>query len=197
MSFTLKDRIFIKVIAFGIIDSDEPIAFSTPGFVFISKGLVLELENEDQLAALLSHEIGHIVKKHTLSFIKIAYITDIVSQKTKEIASEKLKRKNQKMLTSISTDIAGIILKKGYSRKQEEEADFEGMEILEKAGYNPYSLLEVLNKMKSLEKNKKLQIFRTHPAPEKRMEKLKSILTKKETSKSRDKRFIHYISMIR
>ncbi len=182
---------------FGVIDSDEPIAFSTPGFVFLSKKLLLGLDNEDQLAALLSHEIGHIVKKHSLSYIKTAYITDIVSQKIEESASEKLREKNKKMLASISADIASVILKKGYSRKQEEEADFEGVNILKKAGYNPYSLLDVLDEMKKLEKKKKLQILRTHPYPEKRIEKLKNILINKEISESRTKRFKHYISMIR
>ncbi len=57
---------------FGIIDSQELNAFATPGgYVFITMGALKEIENEAQLAAVLGHEIGHIVKKHVVNELNI------------------------------------------------------------------------------------------------------------------------------
>ena len=55
---------------FGILDTKDINAFACPGgIVFVTKGLIDTLENEDELAAVLAHEIGHYKKKHTLTSI--------------------------------------------------------------------------------------------------------------------------------
>jgi hypothetical protein len=61
---------------FGILENETPNAFSAPGgYVFVTTGLLKKITNEAQLAGVLSHEIGHVVHKHSLKRYKDAKFT--------------------------------------------------------------------------------------------------------------------------
>ncbi len=195
-TFSKRPYIF-KGYHVGVLNTDKPMAFSTPGgFILISKGLIKELNNEDQLAAVMAHEIGHIVKRHSLSYIKASHLLDFTSNLAKRIGEKRLWDERKRKIAQMSIDITNLLLKRGYSRKQEEEADREAVSILKKSGYNPHAIIEVLEKAQKRTQHGITQFTRTHPYPEKRIVLLKNIAPSKKVSQKRTKRFLLYKNML-
>jgi len=152
---------------FAVMDSREANAFSAPGgIILISRGIIDMAENEDEIAAILAHEIRHIVNKDPLKAIQ--------SQRMKALgtfaAGEALGSSNEvlNIFKNSVLDITGTLLQKGYSRGQEKDADLQAMDLLAAAGYNPAALLTILEKCRGIEK-KKAKAFSAHPAAAKRV----------------------------
>lgn len=89
------------------------------GIIFINTALLAYLQNEAQLAFVISHEIAHVIKRHNVNF----YVT------SRQIDREKNK------FTSLSDEDARVVEKNSFSREQEIEADDAGFEIFSKTGY--------------------------------------------------------------
>ena len=159
---------------FALLDSAEANALSAPGgIIFITRGIVEMAENEDELAAILAHEIQHIVSKDPLQAIK--------SQRMKSLgtfaAGEALGSSNEVLgiFKESVLDITGTLLQKGYSRGQEKAADLGALDLLAAAGYNPHALLSMLEKCQAIEK-KKAKAFSAHPSAAKRIAYVKDSL---------------------
>ena len=123
---------------FLILDSDEINAFAAPGgLIFITRGMLACCRNEDALAAVLAHEIGHVQAKHGLQAIKKSRITTALTtigvEGTKTFAGEGLATLTQTFGESI-TDITKTLVNNGYSREFEREADQSAILILERVG---------------------------------------------------------------
>jgi len=152
---------------FALLDSGEANAFSAPGgIIFLSRGIVEMAENEDEIAAILAHEIRHIVAKDPLKAIK--------SQRMKSLgtfaAGEAIGSSSEVLgiFKDSVLDISGTLLQKGYSRGQEKDADLQAMDLLAATGYNPEGLLAMLEKCRAIEK-KKAKAFSAHPSAAKRI----------------------------
>ncbi|MCU0235646.1 MAG: M48 family metallopeptidase [Acidobacteria bacterium] len=152
---------------FALLDTTEANAFSAPGgIILLTRGIVDMAGDEDELAAILAHEIQHIVSKDPLKAIK--------SQRMKALgtftAGEAMGSSNQVVgiLQDSVMDISGTLLQKGYSRTQEKNADLGALELLAATGYDPGALLAMLQKVKAVEK-KKAKAFSAHPAADKRI----------------------------
>jgi beta-barrel assembly-enhancing protease len=152
---------------FALLDTSEANAFSAPGgIILLTRGIVEMVADEDELAAILAHEIQHIVAKDPLKAIK--------SQRLKALgtfsAGEAMGSGNQVVgiLQDSVMDISGTLLQKGYSRNQEKNADLGALELLAATGYDPAALLAMLEKVKAVEK-KKAKAFSAHPAAAKRI----------------------------
>jgi predicted Zn-dependent protease len=152
---------------FAPLDSREANALSAPGgIIFITRGIVEMAENEDELAAILAHEIRHIVNKDPLKAIK--------SQRMKALgtfaAGEAMGSSSEVLgiFKNSVMDITGTLLQKGYSRGQEKDADLQALDLLDAAGYNPEGLLAMLQKCRAIEK-KKAKAFSAHPSAAKRI----------------------------
>ncbi len=161
---------------FLILDSDEINAFAAPsGHIFISRGLINLTENEDELAAILAHEISHVVLKHGLSAIKksrvTGFLTVLGTNAAKELGSDEVSELTTIFEDSIS-DITLTLVNSGYSRKFENEADVITIDILKKSGYDKYALSRVLKKMNSGLDNKGAGFGKTHPDPLDRIKQL-------------------------
>lgn len=161
---------------FALLDSGEANAFSAPGgIIFLTRGIVEMVENEDELAAILAHEIQHIVSKDPLKAIK--------SQRMKALgtftAGEAMGSSNEVLgiFKNSILDISGTLLQKGYSRGQEKDADLQALDLLAATGYNPEGLLTMLKKCQAIEK-KKAKAFSAHPAAAKRIAYVSAALKK-------------------
>jgi predicted Zn-dependent protease len=153
---------------FALLDTTEANAFSAPGgIVFLTRGIVAMAGSEDELAAILAHEIQHVVVKDPLKAIK--------SQRLKALgtftAGEAIGSKGGAfgIFQDSVLDISGTLLQKGYSRGQEKSADLGALELLAATGYDPGALLTMLQKIKALEK-KKAKAFSAHPSASKRID---------------------------
>jgi len=171
---------------FLILDTDEVNAMAAPGgFIFISQGLLRRCANEEMLAAILAHEVGHVCAKHGLQSIKKSRLIDafrlIGTEAAQRYGSEQLAQ-----LTSIFEDVLGDIVEKlierGYDRKFEYEADSLAVKYAAATGYAPQGLpgfLETMIGDSSAASEKGW--FKTHPLPGDRLEKVKKDLASLKT----------------
>ncbi|HIU64460.1 MAG TPA: M48 family metalloprotease [Candidatus Avacidaminococcus intestinavium] len=155
---------------FKVLNSDEVNALAVPGgFIYVFKGLIDFMPSDDELAGVLGHEIGHVVKRHS------------VKQIEKQMALTLLTIILTKGQGFILADAAMQALMAGYSRSDERQADEQGFMLTNKAGYNPYSMLITVNKLQDLSElkgNPGYGLFSSHPEPEKRVERVNKALAK-------------------
>ena len=156
--------------SFKVLNSDEVNAMAVPGgFIYVFKGLLDFMPSDDELAGVLGHEVGHIVKKHS------------VKQVEKQLAFTLLTLILTKGQGFILADATMQALMAGYSRSDEREADEQGFILTNKAGFNPYSMLITVSKLQDLadaKGNPGFGLFSTHPEPEVRKERVNKSLAK-------------------
>lgn len=158
---------------FLILDSDEINAFAAPsGHIFISKGMLKLTSNEDEIAAILAHEVSHVALKHGLEAIKksrmTGFLTILGTNALKEFGSEDVAELTTLFEDSIS-DITSTLINTGYSRAFEKEADRLAVTNLEMTGYDKHALVRVINKMSAHLEPEGLDFAKTHPDPSDRL----------------------------
>jgi predicted Zn-dependent protease len=165
---------------FLVLDEKEPLAYSAPGgFVFISKGIIEMMEDEEELAGVLGHEVAHINKRHGLGAIKQSRLTEAFSVLVKEgkkYSSEEVKELANAYEGALG-DVVNKLIEKGYDRSQESEADRLGVVYAHRAGYNPLGLVSFLSTSKSEYADRlEIPLMKTHPDPGRRFRALKEHL---------------------
>ncbi len=167
---------------FQILDSPEVNAFSGPGgFIFITKGLIKLTSNEDELAAVLAHEIGHVALDHGVKAIKKDRLTGAWVGAGADAAKAFGPSQVKDMTTAFEgslTDLTKAVVDKGYSRDTEFEADARAVDVLRKAGYSPKALLAMLEDLKKIPQGSGSSLSKTHPAPADRIAKVKPQVAK-------------------
>ena len=154
---------------FGVIESDDLNAFASPGgYVLLTKGLYLKLENESQLAGVLGHEIAHVVKKHQLKVLQKQQLLNIGAN----FLSGKLGKNNDQIKKAIGS--GAEISARSLDKDAEYEADSIGMVLATRAGYEPFGLSEVLQVLGQTNPSDSsvALLFKTHPRPDERLVKL-------------------------
>jgi predicted Zn-dependent protease len=159
---------------FTLVRSETPNAFALPGGpIFITAGLMARMENERELAAVLGHEVAHIANRHNVKRLE----KQMGAMLLLEVAKIAVGKENAAATEQVGALVANMALLK-YSRKDEYEADSAGLVYMEKAGYNPWGMVELLRTLKDLSgKGSELtEMFQTHPLPENRIERTASIV---------------------
>jgi len=156
---------------FGVIESDDINAFAAPGgYILVTKGLYKKLHNEAELAGVLAHEIGHVIKQHHLKILKQGQLIDIGGGLLKKKVSDDDKGQAiEKMIGS-----GAEILARGLDKSAEYEADRIGVVLAARAGYDAYALPSVLQEIGhvNVDDSSVALLFKTHPHPEKRLVEL-------------------------
>jgi predicted Zn-dependent protease len=163
---------------FLVLDTEEVNAMSAPGgLIFVSKGLVRRCKNEEMLASILAHEVGHVSAKHGLQSIKKSRLLDAFALIGKQ-AAQRYGPEELSQLTTIFEgalgDVVDTLILRGYDRKFEYEADALAVKYAAATGYAPKGLLDFLKTMvgdSSAVSGKGW--FKTHPTPEERIERIK------------------------
>ena len=144
-------------------------AFALPGGqIFITYALMSKLQNEDQLAGVLGHEIGHVLGKHSAERIGETEFWRTVSTGA-----------------SVGADMGGLIGGIGQQtlltngRDDELESDDLGVRFMLKAGYNPEEMVGVMKILKEAAGPNRIPEFQsTHPDPDNRIEKIRASIKK-------------------
>jgi predicted Zn-dependent protease len=130
--------------SFTVIESDQINAFAIPGgHVYFYTGLLREMKGEDEMAAVMAHEISHVVARHGVKRLQqamgVALAYELVFGG---------KESSQALTTAIQAGM-GLIFA-GYSRSNEREADSYGLHYLVKAGYHPQGMLNMFETLSRL-----------------------------------------------
>jgi len=152
-----------------LLDSDEINAFAAPGgLILITRGMARLCRSEEELAAVLAHEIGHVQLGHGLRAIQSARLTSaftiIAAEGAKQFGSDSLRELTEAFEGSIS-DITHTLTSAGYSRRLEREADAACVAILRDSGYDPQALIRMLEQMENRLQPGGLDFAKTHPSP--------------------------------
>jgi predicted Zn-dependent protease len=188
---------------FLILDSDEINAFATPGgLIFVTRGMLRCCLNENAVAAVLAHEIGHVQERHGLQSIKKARVTTALTtlalEGTKTFSGANLADLVDSFEGSIS-DITSTMINNGYSREFEEQADQAAVNILKRVGYNPNALIEMLRVMETRLKPGGVDFAKTHPSPDTRINAVEESIDSHKIvnrSEARQKRFAQFLGGI-
>jgi predicted Zn-dependent protease len=158
---------FIKVL-----EGEEKNAVSLPGgYIYIFQGLIDMVDNDDQLAGVIAHEVGHITARHGIKRLQNMYGALML----KILAS-------QSPDAAVGVNLTLTSLFMAYSQEDEYLADRLSVRYMKAAGFDPVEMITFLTKIK--ENNEKAEIrrfsyWRTHPHPSKRI----AILNKEITGK--------------
>ena len=188
---------------FLLLETDEVNAFAAPGgLIFISRGMMNLCRSEDDLAAVIAHEVGHVQYRHAVRAIKNSRLTSaltiIAMESAKNLGGADLAEVTAAFEGSI-TDITSTMMRGGYARGQEREADRAAITILKRMGYNPAALVDVLTRMDQTLKTDKRGFGSTHPPASARIEEIRPLLqgvAPVASNAARQKRFDDFIALL-
>jgi beta-barrel assembly-enhancing protease len=155
---------------FQVIDSEVPNAFALPGgYVFVNTGLIELAEEEDELAGAMAHEIAHVAARHM----------------TRQATKSQIASLATLPLSVLLGGWAGLAVRQGagiavpmtflsFSRADESEADYLGVQYMYAAGYDPAGVISVFEKLDALNHRKPgtvSRLFSTHPMDGDRIQK--------------------------
>jgi len=172
--------------SFRVVNADYINAYAFPGgSIACTRGILLKLDNEAELAALLGHEIGHVNARHTAEQMSKGQVSNILVGGLSIIADVAAPGMGQ-VASALGGFGAGAFLA-SYSRDNERQADALGTEYMVKAGYGPEGMVDLMEMLNSLNKSKPSSIevmFATHPMSEERYQTaVKAVRTTYASSK--------------
>jgi len=140
--------------------------------------------SEDELAAVLAHEICHVEKKHGLKAIKQGRLTEaftiVAAESAKQLGSEELASLTREFEASVG-DVVMTLTTSGYSRTQERDADADAVQLLRRAGYPEAAMITMLQRMNErLADAGGLGFAKTHPSAKSRADALRAAITDAE-----------------
>lgn len=135
----VSDRSYLQY-HFYVVDSPILNAFALPGgYIYITRGLLAEIENEAQLASVLGHEIGHVCARHS-----VVQLSEAMGYQVLTLAAIAAPNAGE-MLPVVATLSQTMML--GYSRDREFQADAMGLTYMYRAGYDPMEMSDFLQQM--------------------------------------------------
>jgi len=150
---------------FNVLSSEEINAFALPdGSIYITAGLLNQMESDDQVAGILGHELGHVVLRHTARAFESAAKGDILLWALGNLVSSEL-----------TNDIASglnILFQLSFSRDQESKADAFGYVLTCASNFDPTGLKEVFELFQQLDPGTTPEFLRTHPIAGRRIDQL-------------------------
>lgn len=153
-------------------DENTVNAFALPGGqIFITAGLLKRLQNEDQIAGVLGHEIGHVVGRHSAEHIEKQNLTQglvgAASVAGGDIGSAQM------------AQMVGNLINMKYGRSDELESDDLGVKFMIQSGYDPKALMGVMKILDEASGGQRVPEFQsTHPSPENRIQQIQEAINK-------------------
>jgi predicted Zn-dependent protease len=158
---------------FTVLENDQVNAFATPGgYLFFYTGILRLMDSEDELAAVMAHEVSHVVARHSIKTIQAYYggaiaLNLILGEKSKDFVGQ----------------VTGLVFNlalQGYGRSNENEADEYGLLYMKNAGYNPEAMVTMFDKLASLSGGKDRGWFEnltaSHPETKDRIAHIKQLI---------------------
>jgi predicted Zn-dependent protease len=156
-------------------DTNTINAFALPGGqIFITLGLLNELQTEAELAGVLAHEMGHVIERHSAQQMSTGQLGQLLAIAVGTAASDQP--------NSGAYQIAAVVnnaLQLSYSRGDELEADTWGLKLMVDVGLDPRAMIQVMTVLKSVSHGGQgPELFQTHPNPDLRIQQITEYLEK-------------------
>jgi predicted Zn-dependent protease len=173
----LSDRSNLRY-TFTVLDDKLVNAFAAPGgYIYITTGILKRLSNEDEIAGILGHEIGHVVHRHAAKALQRRMIAQFGLQLVAANLGDAGAISGALMLKASELSTRLLLLKN--SRENELQADSEGVKIMHLAGYNPQSMIDIQKMLLKLSKGKNPPaIISTHPPSQERIDAIRKAIGK-------------------
>lgn len=154
-----------------VFKDDSANAFALPGGkIGVHTGLLKVAKNQDQLAAVLGHEVGHVLARHSNERVSEAFAAQGFLVALNVVTKD---NPNQGLIMALMGVGAQFGFLLPHSRNQETEADVIGLEIMARAGFNPQEAVELWRNM-SAQGGTPPELLSTHPSPSSRIANLQS-----------------------
>lgn len=153
-------------------------AFALPGgYIGVNTGLLKVAKNQDQIATVLGHEVGHVIAEHSNERVSQSSILSTGMQ----LGSAALEMGNIQYRNEIMQGLGlgvqyGVVLP--FSRTHESEADTIGLDLMAEAGFNPKESVTLWQNMSKAGSGATPEFLSTHPAPTSRIANLQSQMSK-------------------
>lgn len=161
---------------FDVIQDEEVNAVSLPGgYVYINSGLIAKAANDDELAGVIAHEVGHIVARHSIKKLQASNLYSLA-----RLISVAAPGSSGEVGAAADAALTELLL--GYSREDELLADQLGTRYLKLSGYNPRAMMDFMNKLHDIDRRKPLMAksyYKTHPYAPDRIRVIKQELGEK------------------
>jgi predicted Zn-dependent protease len=156
---------------FQVIEGDSPNAFALPGgYIFVYTALLKIADEEDEVAAAIAHEIAHVAARHMTRQATKSQIVNLAGIPAAVILGGGLGGFAIRQAANVGIPAAFL----HFTRKDESEADYLGVQYLYSAGYDPNGAISIFEKLESLERKQPgtvARIFSSHPMDATRIQK--------------------------
>jgi len=154
---------------FNVIDDEEINAFAAPaGYIYINTGTILKARNVSELAGVIAHEIGHVVKRHIAQNYNRAQATSALHQ-IGVMAAGMAGGQAAASLANAAGGFAGMAYLNSFGRDAEREADAFAVPIMVRAGYDPRGLVSFFETLRSTSGQSAPDFLSSHPATTERI----------------------------
>ncbi|WP_158589064.1 M48 family metalloprotease [Alginatibacterium sediminis] len=162
---------------FTVIDDPAPNAFALPGgYVYVTRGLLALMINEDELATVLAHEIIHVTERHSIKQLGssiLPRLLEVPGDVVGHVIDEDLGT-----LLNAPLKTSNNLLASGYSRSHESDSDELGITLAAKAGYNPLAMGPILTRLNAsieyiTQQEQRKSYFDDHPFTPDRVKNIK------------------------
>ncbi len=167
---------------FALMDSPSVNAFACPaGLILLHRGVLDFARDEDELAAIIAHELAHAAAKHPLRAIQdVNSIPTLSAEALLAVARDQASLSALTRVFGAAVDsVHEALLESGYDRDFEFQADADGARMLKRAGYDPTAMLRVLERLPDAD-----GFSATHPTTTARVERLSQTLASIERGSS-------------
>jgi len=173
-----------------VFDSEQVNAFALPGGkIGVYTGILNVTENQDQLAAIMGHEVGHVLEHHSNERLSANKLSNVgLAVAAIAIGASEVDNKGL-WVAGLGIGVQyGVIMP--YSRSHESEADIVGQDLMARSGFSPEASVQLWKNMSKLSKEAPPEFMSTHPSNETRIKQLNKHLAVSQpyylAEKSRD-----------
>jgi len=159
---------------FQVLDDTTVNAFAVPGgYIYVTRGILAQLDSEAELAGVLGHEIGHVTARHSVNQLSKAQVSTVLLGAGMMLSPELAQ------FGQAAQQMMGLMFMK-FSRDDEKQSDDLGLRYMERAGYDPHVMPEVFEMLRRVsesgEAGRVPAWASTHPDPERRFERTQAQL---------------------
>ena len=155
-----------------VFDSEQVNAFALPGGkIGVYTGILNVTENQDQLAAIMGHEVGHVLEHHSNERLSANKLSNVgLTVAAIAIGASEVDNKGL-WVAGLGIGVQyGVIMP--YSRSHESEADIVGQDLMARSGFSPEASVQLWKNMSKLSKEAPPEFMSTHPSNETRIKQL-------------------------